>query len=204
MSRPIRILLSPLQAEALNRLLGSIITNDMHIRGARTVVALALAESAKPEPPGFLAVAADPKPFRRARLAKVKRSKAEKRESRAAIRAKVFARAAEDQGYRRCEGPQFLAGATHRERCCNTAAELAHAFGRGKGRMPESERTCLALCRACHRDETNNRPSGAFWWEFFADFFHRRGYADEARAAWARGHLEKTRAALPAAPRVRP
>lgn len=132
-------------------------------------------------------------------------SKAEKVAARAAIREKVFARAAEGtpDGVARCEGP---AGSNPRNggRCIAPATDLQHAMGRGKGRMPESERNCLAACRTCHDAEGRNDPSGWEWWEWFAAKFQGWGFHLEAEVARRRAHLEKTRSRLPAAPRVGP
>jgi hypothetical protein len=129
-----------------------------------------------------------------------KPSKAEKREARAAIREKVFARAAETNDdptdhYQRCEGPKHH-NPEKGGRCTAEASELAHVFGRGKGRLPESERTCLALCHWCHKRETMNAPSGAAWWVFFAALFTRLGWTFEATEAQKRAHFESTRSKL--------
>lgn len=131
-----------------------------------------------------------------------KPSKEEKRDRRASIRERVFARAAEGtlDGVPRCEGPL---GSSPRlpARCINPATDLQHVFGRGKGRRLESERNCLAACRMCHEAEGRNEPSGAEWWDWFAQWFQDRGFTAEARAARSRARFERTRAALPAAPR---
>ena len=129
-----------------------------------------------------------------------KPSKEEKRDRRADIREKVFKRAEVD-GLPQCEGP---AGSNPRNggRCVNPPTDLQHVFGRGKGRMPESERNCLAACRACHEAEGRNDPSGWDWWKWFADFFQQRGFVREAAAARKRAFFESRRAALPAAPRA--
>jgi hypothetical protein len=129
-----------------------------------------------------------------------KPSRAEKREARAAIREKVFARAAETNDdptdhYQRCEGPKHH-NPEKGGRCTAEASELAHVFGRGKGRLPESERTCLALCHWCHKRETMNAPSGAAWWVFFAALFTRLGWTFEATEAQKRAHFESTRSKL--------
>lgn len=138
------------------------------------------------------------KPSAWASQAKAARSiaKAQKRDHRASIREAVFKRAGGQ-----CEGP---GGSNPRNggRCLNPATDLQHVFGRGKGRMPESERNCLAACRTCHDAEGRNDPSGAEWWEWFAQLFQQRGHILEARAARKRAHFERTRASLPAAPKV--
>lgn len=138
-----------------------------------------------------------------------KPSKEEKRDRRAGIREKVFKRAEVD-GTPRCEGPGRLESLRRPEfrqvygRCEREATELAHAFGKGAGRMPESERNCTAYCHPCAVAETNNRPSGEFWWSFRMAFFLAHGFDAEAQEAGKRLSFVVDRAALPAAPRVRP
>jgi hypothetical protein len=137
-----------------------------------------------------------------------KPSKEEKRDRRSGIREKVFKRAEVD-GVPHCEGPMYHlllgTGPEFRDiygRCENNATQLAHAFGRGKGRMPESERNCMGYCNGCARQETNNRPSAEFWWNFRAAFFEELGFTAEAREARKRQNTTEVKGRLPAAPRV--
>lgn len=135
-----------------------------------------------------------------ARLMKPRRpTKAEKRERRAAIRERVFTRA---NG--RCEGPggQLYPEMAGKIRCTREPNQLAHAFGRGRGRRPESERNCMALCDTCALKETLNRPSASFWWHFRALFFEGLGFTEEAALARNRAEFVETRSRLPAAPRT--
>jgi hypothetical protein len=125
-----------------------------------------------------------------------KPSREEKRDRRASIREKVFARA---DG--QCEGPA-LSNPRWNGRCANPATDLQHVFGRGKGRMPESERNCLAACRTCHEAEGRNIPSSAAWWMWFAQWFQARGFTEEARRARSRARFDEVRANSPAAPRT--
>lgn len=108
-------------------------------------------------------------------------SKAQKRVHRASIREAVFKRSEVD-GVPRCEGPLFF-NREDPDRCGNRPTQLAHAFGRGKGRRPECLENCMALCDVCAYQETNNIPDAGFWWNFRAEFFERNGYTAEARAA---------------------
>lgn len=80
-----------------------------------------------------------------------------------------------------------------------TRGELDHMFGRGVGRLLESERTCWALRADCHRKKTRNQPDASTWWTRFADHCARRGYVDIAMRASGRAHFVETRASLPAA-----
>lgn len=116
-----------------------------------------------------------------------------KREHRASIREAVFKRS-EVNGQPRCEGPMYLDGSG--QRCANAPTQLAHAFGRGKGRRPESVENCMAFCVVCAHQETNNVPDAGFWWNFRAEFFERNGYAAEARAARDRLAFVETRSTL--------
>lgn len=78
--------------------------------------------------------------------------------------------------------------------------EVDHFFGRGAGRLPESEQTCWVLRPACHREKTLNRPDAATWCRKFANHAERHGFLKEARHARARQQFVETRARLPAAP----
>lgn len=133
-----------------------------------------------------------------------KPSKEEKRDRRASIREKVFARATDgtpDEAPR-CEGP-LGSNPMYQGRCISPATDLQHVFGRGKGRMPESERNCLAACRTCHEAEGRNIPSSAAWWAWFAQWFQGRGFTEEAARARRRARFDEVRATSPAAPRAR-
>ena len=83
---------------------------------------------------------------------------------------------------------------------CNARGhlELHHVFGRI--RVPESVRNCVALCSKCHRKATNNVPSAGAWFLFFAAFFRKRGWGDEAELALATAEGRETKANLPFAP----
>ncbi len=123
------------------------------------------------------------------------------------IRTAVFLRATEN-GRARCEGPLASDPLVENRhgfpiRCMNDATELLHVFGRGKGRMPESERNCLAACHSCHVTETRNQPSGAAWWAYFARFFVAQGFHFEADEALKRARTAEVKANLPAASRAR-
>lgn len=195
MSRPVRFSLSPLQAAALLRHLQDVATMDPHLQEAIRAVAGAMASKPRKrqEPPSFLAVAADPKPFRRARLAKVRRSKAEKRESRADIREVCLGRA---DGWCECGcgGAVTDAGPSR--------ATLDHFFGRGKA--PETAENCWILREDCHDMKTRNRPDATTWLRRFAEHCRKYGYARALHKTLARVQFVETRDALPAAPKVRP
>lgn len=86
------------------------------------------------------------------------------------VRRAVFARA-ED----RCEA----IGTS--QRCPQRAEELDHFFSRAKAE--ETAATCWALCRTCHHEKTNNRPSASFWLGSFIKHAERHGYTAEAERA---------------------
>lgn len=138
-----------------------------------------------------------PRPERRPILNSLGPSRSEKRERRASIREAVFKRS-EVNGVPRCEGPggQLHPKFAGQIRCGNAPTQLAHAFGRGKGRRPECVENCMALCDSCAYAETHNQPSAAFWWNFRADFFEAHGYIHEARAASQRAAFVETRSML--------
>lgn len=137
--------------------------------------------------------------------------KESKRERRASIRADVFKRSWFSDGdptddYQRCEGPALhdpvlgvLGG-----RCAAQATDLSHLFGKGKGRLPESVRTCAAWCRDCHKAFGANRPSAKAWWTFIAWWLRSQGFLLEAAAAEKRAVFVEVRAALPSSPRTNP
>lgn len=59
--------------------------------------------------------------------------------------------------------------------------DLHHSFGRVRVRQTAS--SCLFLCRRCHADLTENRPSAAHWWGLQALVFARLGLTESfARA----------------------
>lgn len=124
-------------------------------------------------------------------------SKEEKRKSRASIRERVFARSGG-----RCEGPAE-SDPRNDGRCLREPTELLHVFGRGRGRMPESEQNCLAACGTCHRAETRNKPDSKSWWTYFGNLFARNGWTAESREARKRAAFDEVRASLPAAPKIR-
>lgn len=135
--------------------------------------------------------------------------KESKRERRASIRADVFKRSWFSDGdptddYQRCEGPALhdpvlgvLGG-----RCAAQATDLSHLFGKGKGRLPESVRTCAAWCRDCHKAFGANRPSAKAWWTFIAWWLRSQGFLLEAAEAEKRAVFVEVRAALPSSPRT--
>lgn len=113
--------------------------------------------------------AIQPSPKKRAVRRAVKAAKQSKRETKnaetAAIRRAVFARA---EG--RCELCRI-----------NLPSEMHHAFGRV--RVAQSERNCLALCRSCHHDLTENDPSAFYWWSKVRTHFRFHGLDAEAAEA---------------------
>jgi hypothetical protein len=128
----------------------------------------------------------------RARQRQLKASKTSETRS---VRDAVFARA---KGT--CELLDAKGG-----RCTLMATDLVHCFGRGKGRLQQSERTCIAGCKSCHRvDLTLNRPGGAEVWMRVGATLEGLGFRFEASEAYRRAEFCRTRAALPAAPRLRP
>jgi hypothetical protein len=135
-------------------------------------------------------------------------SKSVRRDRRAGIRAEVFRRAGESNDindptdyYRRCEGPRghdpTLGG-----RCLVEATDLSHLFGKGKGRLPESVRTCAAWCRDCHKAFGASRPTAKAWWTFIATWLRSQGFLAEAAEAEKRAAFVEVRRSLPAAPRL--
>lgn len=85
-------------------------------------------------------------------------------------------------------------------------AELDHAFGRGKGRLPQSVETCWLLRADCHRAKTRNEPDAATWWLKFIAHCGRVGLGASMTCWTARNRLAfvEVRASLPAAPRLTP
>lgn len=98
--------------------------------------------------------------------------KAAKKESakvrRALVRAACMSRAGD-----RCE-------------CCGVPGtalaplEMDHFLGRARS---ESVGTCWMLCRQCHRDKTENRPSANHWRVVFSLHQNNNGYDAAARSA---------------------
>lgn len=164
--------------------------NELVLKGALWKLADQLRRELKPKKPQPISIAGG-----HARARKVA-EKLSARDRRAAIRVEVFARA---NG--QCEGPRGSDPA-NRARCENVPSDLAHAFGRGKGRRPESAANCLAFCRDCHRAETRNHPDGVLWWSYFAFRFRVNGDFAEAAAAEQMQRYAEGKAAMPAAPRI--
>lgn len=80
--------------------------------------------------------------------------------------------------------------------------EVDHMFGRGRGRLQESEETCWVLRPSCHREKTLNRPDAATWWWRFITHCRRHGLSEMADKALRRHEFVVARSVLPAAPRA--
>lgn len=66
------------------------------------------------------------------------------------------------------------------EACGGMATDLEHMLGR---KVPQTTANCAALCRACHRDRTDGRPSYGHWWRLYREIWLGRGEAGLAREA---------------------
>jgi len=146
-----------------------------------------------------------------ARLSRSRKpSKEEKKDDTSAIRAACYERAA---GICECGcGHPVHHDAAALQIDWNAQAELDHFFGRGK--VKQSVETCWILRADCHREKTNSRPDAATWLRKFLTHVARRRsiaagsdayprWCDVEDAVKARLRFVETRAALPAAPRVR-
>lgn len=60
------------------------------------------------------------------------------------------------------------------------ASEIHHVLGRA--RAVETEATCLSVCRACHRDITENKPSAAHWLAIQGFIFEGWGHTETSKA----------------------
>jgi 5-methylcytosine-specific restriction endonuclease McrA len=92
----------------------------------------------------------------------------------AAIRGEVF---------RRAGGVCELCAVRHHGDA-RVATDLHHVFGRR--RIKQSASNCMALCRLCHLDITNNRPSADACWREVGTLLRYRGHDAEAERAEAR------------------
>lgn len=112
-----------------------------------------------------LAAAMKPKPvkkFVRAAKARKATKKATKKTETAAIREALFERS---RG--------------HCEMCGDEGSDMHHALSR---RVPQDISNVLFLCRQCHRDITNNRPSAVDALQAQASKFGELGLARTAHA----------------------
>ena len=88
-------------------------------------------------------------------------AKSERREEVSAVREAVMLRAGG-----RCEN------------CGSTPAtplQLAHIHGGAYRRAEESVLGCVAMCWVCHKNQTNNEPSAAYWLKRFIEIAQRNG-----------------------------
>ncbi len=72
--------------------------------------------------------------------------------------------------------------------------ELHHALGRAKATQRDGN--CLGICRTCHRNMTDNRPSAAGVFRIQAEVFGRLGLHGTAGLLLKRAEFVESRAAL--------
>lgn len=85
------------------------------------------------------------------------------------------------------------------ERCREALmADPHHLFGRGKGRLLESERNCVGLCRTCHEwmHEPPTLEAAVEGWDWAGRHLEALGFGEEAAMCWARAKKCRTRAEL--------
>ena len=99
----------------------------------------------------------------------VAKTKADKRDETAEIRAAILARAGGE-----CEYCGAVATA-------HNPLELDHMFGRI--RLPQSTQSCWMLCRLCHRAKTSGDPTAASWFWRFAGHCTKHDYFAEYNLA---------------------
>ena len=68
---------------------------------------------------------------------------------------------------------------------------LDHFFGRGK--EPQAEASCWALCEKCNHFKTINDPSAAHWLRLFIAHCEKHGYVAEAEKAAAKLEVLKAK-----------
>jgi hypothetical protein len=62
-------------------------------------------------------------------------------------------------------------------------AHADHAYGRGKGRPPESIENVWLLCIPCDERRTLNKPDAAYWQVAFIEHCGKYGYSTERAEA---------------------